>query len=199
MPRKVIGIDVDSTVWDAPAAYVEAAKIIDPENYHNVEDVDSWAYLYDRYGGRLFELALDPNKMDQRKLYPDCRRSIKNLQALGYKVAFVSHNHDPDAMSEPLTRWLRMQFGSRVGVCVLHGHESKYELLATLDAVGLIDDKPDTITEIAENGMLALMPTHPYNRDVPRGMWGVVPFDPHSEWKNVPYLVDSYVRAVARV
>lgn len=201
MTRPVIGVDVDGTVhnpWDRANAEAHRLSGRIDEPFIPWEKYDT---LFVEFGyqvaAKAFAYACSPESIPERVIYPGCSTAIRQLQIDGWDIIFVTHNHDPDKMVEPLTKWLRQNFGSKVRVCVLRHDESKIDVLKAVKAFAMIDDKPSISEEAANEGLLSLMPQHLYNRDAEFNP-GVVPFDPETEWDEVPHIINSYVENLIR-
>lgn len=201
MPKPVLGVDCDATVWNSPALYVDVARneALQP---HREEEVDSWSYLHDYYGDEtanaIFHKALHPDNIPNRKLYPGCRNAIKSLKQEGVRIVFITHSFDPELVGKPVSDWLRLQFGQDVRVCVLNSSEPKIKLLQAIDALGMVDDKPSTIEDVAATDILPILPKHPYNVEQ-QFQSGIVSFDPATEWYKVPQVVARQVHKLARL
>lgn len=190
----VLAVDVDSTVWDSVAFYREAIEemgLVVP----SVAEIDTWEYFYTRYGSEaandIFARALHPDRITSRTLYPNAARIIRKLQREWHmRIIFITHNHDPEAMVVPLSVWLRSNFGDAVGVCVLHGSESKMEILKAIGALGMVEDKPSMLEEVADAGLLSLAKVHPYNREVVASNDRIRGFD---DWVEVPRQIAEYL------
>jgi hypothetical protein len=57
-------------------------------------------------------------------------------------------------------------YGTRSVLHTCHPLESKLDVLDEIGAFGMIDDRPDFIAEVADEGLWAATKTHPWNRQV---------------------------------
>lgn len=181
---RTLGIDVDSTIYDLTPGLIEAAQEITGEEVTK-EQINEWGYLDTRFGGdtahRIFVRALDPKRVSERTLYPGAREIIRVLGALGAEVHFVTHNHDPEGMRPHLVPWLEQHFPRRP-VHILHSSESKLECLRDIGAVGIIDDKPATLIEVADAGLVAATLIQPWNRELVESREDIVGF---FDWRHI--------------
>jgi hypothetical protein len=106
----------------------------------------------------------------------------------GLEIHFVTHN-DPEFMTPHLEPWLRTHFGPNVGLTVTT--DDKLDILEQLGALGLIDDRPDTIGRVADAGLWAAAMIQPWNRDLLTRRRDVRGF---SHWQEVPALLPPEYR-----
>jgi hypothetical protein len=183
--RRVLGMDVDSTVWDTTARVCEAAlavagKKLDPEV------VTTWTHVFDVYGEEkgmsILERVFSPDRVIERQPYPGAVEVIRKLRdECGIQVHFITHN-DPETMTACLGGWLRSHFGPDIRLTVTYG--DKLEVLREVDAFGMVDDRPDTIRRVADAGLWAATMLQPWNRDLLSERPDIHGF--HT-WREFPY------------
>lgn len=187
MGKKVIGCDVDSTIYGFCENFVKVINELTGEE-NTYEEWISWDYWHRKYPAdvchKAFSIALDPEKVWYRELYPGVKEIINNIKK-HYKVVFITHNRYPDNIKDSVTSWLRCHFGNDVGVCVLHDSIPKIKILENLDAVGIIDDKPETLKDAANAGLLAATLLHPWNRDLVESRNDIVGFEHWCEARDL--------------
>ena len=181
--------DVDSTIWNTGAWVCSAALEVTGESL-DMERITTWTHVLDSYGEEatttIFERVFDPERVRDREPYPGAPGVLRALQERhGIEIHFVTHN-DPRIMVPYLEPWLRTHFGPKVGLTV--STEDKLDILKELGAFGLIDDRPDTIERVAENGLWAAAMTQPWNRDLLTRRSDIHGF---SHWQEVPNLLPS--------
>lgn len=188
----VLAIDVDSTIYHLHTHMNDALEEMG-EDLVAYEHITTWNSYFEILGKDLalkcFEHALRPSRVNERRLYRGVQWAMAYIGCLGYKNVFLTHNHDPDSMRGPLTRWLREMFGPEVGVCVLHGSQPKVEVLQTMDAVGIVDDAPHTLEDVADAGMFASTLIHPWNREVVERRGDVHGF---KDWRQMPMILAEW-------
>jgi hypothetical protein len=190
----VLGVDVDSTVWDTGAWVCDAVLEVTGEPL-DIGAATNWTHVLDLYGEeatmRIFDRALSPERVREREPYPGAPEVLRRLQEeRGLRVHFVTHNWDPAAMTPRLEPWLREHFGPGVGLTVTT--EDKLGILRDLGAFGMIDDRPDTIRRVADAGLWAAAKLQPWNRNLLAARPDVRGF---SDWREVPGLLPPGLRA----
>jgi hypothetical protein len=181
--------DIDSTIWNTGAWVCSAVLEVTGESL-DMERITTWTHVLDSYGEEatttIFERVFDPERVRDREPYPGAPGVLRALQERhGIEIHFVTHN-DPRIMVPYLEPWLRTHFGPKVGLTV--STEDKLDILKELGAFGLIDDRPDTIERVAENGLWAAAMTQPWNRDLLTRRSDIHGF---SHWQEVPNLLPS--------
>ena len=162
-----LGVDVDSTIWDAGAWVCAAVLEVTGEDL-DVEAVSTWTHVLDTYGEEtttvIFDRVFDPARIRERDPYPGAPEVLRALQEdPGIEIHFVTHN-DPEIMTPHLKPWLEAHFGPDAGLTVTMG--DKLGILQELGAFGLIDDRPDTIVRVADAGLWTATKIQPWNRDL---------------------------------
>jgi len=158
-----------------------------------MDRITTWTHVLDTYGEKtttaIFDRVFDPERVRDRKPYPGAPEVLRALQERhGIEVHFVTHN-DPELMTSHLKPWLRTHFGPNVGLTVTT--EDKLDILEQLGALGLIDDRPDTIGRVADAGLWAAAMIQPWNRDLLTRRRDVHGF---SHWQEVPALLPPEYR-----
>ncbi len=186
--RRVLSVDVDSTVWDLTAWVCEAVldmtgELLDPEI------ITTWTHILDAYGEEaateIFDRVLAPERVRERKPYPGSAEVLRYVQEeRGIRLHFVTRNHDPRAIKPHLEPWLREHFGPGVGLTITTG--DKLGLLRQLGAFGLIDDRPEILERVADAGLWAAAKIQPWNQDLVAHRADVHGF---SDWREVPDLL----------
>ena len=184
--------DVDSTIWDT-GAWVRSAVLDITGERLDIEKITTWTHILDTYGEKtttaIFDRVFDPERVRDREPYPGAPEALRALQeSQGIDIHFVTHN-DPEIMTPHLEHWLRTHFGPNVGLTVTT--EDKLDILEQLGALGLIDDRPDTIGRVADAGLWAAAMIQPWNRDLLTRRSDVHGF---SHWQEVPALLPPEYR-----
>ena len=179
--------DVDSSIWDTGAWVCSAVLDITGDTL-DMDTITTWTHVLDTYGEKtttaIFDRVFDPERVRDRKPYPGAPEVLRALQERhGIEVHFVTHN-DPELMTPHLEPWLRTHFGPNVGLTVTM--EDKLDILEQLGALGLIDDRPDTIGRVADAGLWAAAMIQPWNRDLLTRRRDIHGF---SHWLEVPALL----------
>jgi len=183
---------VDSTVWDT-GAWVRAATLEVTGETLDPATVSTWTHVLEAYGEaaatRIFDRVFDPARIQEREPYPGAPEALRALQRdPGVGIHFVTRN-DPGAVGPYLETWLKENFGPEVGLTGTTG--DKLEALHDLDAFGLVDDRPETLTRAADAGLWTATKLQPWNRDFVAERPYVHGF---SDWREVPALVQGWVR-----
>jgi hypothetical protein len=185
MTGPILGLDVDSTIWDSPRFYHDALEHLTGDR-GNYNEVDRWDYYFVTYGSeiamQMFETALDPDRMTERPLYPHVKDAMREIRDMGVVPYFISHNWKAHEIEEPLTLWLHEHFGEAKVVVVDHD-TSKLDILKEVGAFGVIDDKGPFIVEAAESGLWAAAKWHPHNASLVEDHPDIFVFD---DWREVP-------------
>jgi len=185
--RPTLGVDVDSTVWDLSAWVCEAVSDVTGETL-DPESLSTWTHVLDLYGEEatmeIYERALSPGRVREREPYPDSADILRDLQAEGVRVHFITHNWDPEAMAPRLEPWLKTHFGPDVGLTVTT--KDKLGILRELGAFGMVDDRPDTIARVADAGLWAATMIQPWNYELVEKHPRVYGF---ASWRDFPDLL----------
>ena len=184
--RRVLSVDVDSTVWDLTAWVCEAVLDVTGERL-DPETITTWTHVLDAYGEEaateVYERALSPDRVREREPYPGSPEILRGLQERGIEIHFVTHNWDSEAMTPHLEPWLKEHFGPEVGLTVTT--EDKLGILQDLGAFGMVDDRPDTIARVADAGLWAATKIQPWNRELVAGRKDIYGF---ASWREFPDL-----------
>jgi 5'(3')-deoxyribonucleotidase len=186
--KPILGVDVDSTVWDLAAWVCEAVLDVTGERL-DPETITSWTHVLDAYGERaameIYARALAPHRVREREPYPGAAEVLLYLQQeWGMRVHFVTHNWDPEAMRPHLEPWLKEHFGPNVGLTVTTA--DKLDILRALRAFGIVDDRPETILRVAGAGLWVATKLQPWNRSLVAENANVHGF---ARWRELPGLL----------
>lgn len=176
---RVLILDVDSTIWNMEPWITQAIRSLYGIDY-KYEDHDAWGYYYDimkpTQVHSVFDVVLDPRRVMSRPWYPSCQETLRYLHRyLGVELHFLSHNHYPEQMIEPITRWLRRSLGFDEFVVKIGRVDEldKVDYACRVGAFGLIDDKPQTLKDAycanAYERFLLATKLHPWNRRLCQG------------------------------
>lgn len=183
----ILGLDVDSTVWNPTAWICEAVRDVTGEEL-NPESCTTWTHVLDAYGEEaafaIYTRALSPQRVHEREPYPGAAEVLRNLQRGGTKIHFITHHWDPEAMTPHLEPWLKEHFGSEIALTVTT--EDKLGILRALGAFGMVDDRPETITRVADAGLWAATMIQPWNRELVLSSPNIYGF---TSWHEVPGLL----------
>jgi phosphoglycolate phosphatase-like HAD superfamily hydrolase len=180
----ILGLDVDSTIWDLTAWVCEAVldatgETLDPES------CTTWTHVLDLYGEEaameIYARALSPQRVHEREPYPGSAEVLRGLQKRGIGIHVITHNRDPEVMTPHLKPWLEEHFGPDIGLTVTT--EDKLGILDSLGAFGMVDDRPNTIARVADAGLWAATMLQPWNRDLVAERADVYGF---ASWREVP-------------
>jgi phosphoglycolate phosphatase-like HAD superfamily hydrolase len=163
----ILGLDVDSTIWNLTAWICEAVRDVTGEEL-DPESCTTWTHILDAYGEEaaieIYTRALSPERVRERDPYPGSAKVLRDLQEQGVRIHFITHNWDPEAMTPHLEPWLEKHFGPDIGLTVTT--EDKLGILDSLGAFGMVDDRPDTIARVADAGLWAATMIQPWNREL---------------------------------
>lgn len=181
----MLGVDIDSTVWDVESKVREAVLRVTGDDL-DAESVSTWTHLLDAYGeettARIFDMVLSPERIPEREPYSGAREAIRNIQnEHGIAIHFVTRHPFPGAVTPYLRPWLRDNFGREVELTVTPG--DKLGVLRGLGAFGMIDDRPDTLARVADAGLWTAAKIQPWNRVFLSGRTDVFRF---MDWREVP-------------
>ena len=187
--KQSLCVDVDSTVWDT-GAWVRAATLEVTGETPDPAMIFTWTHVLDAYGETattsIFDRVFDPARIWERKPYPGAPEALRALQEdATVGIHFVTRN-DPGIVGPHLEPWLKEHFGPQVGFTVTTG--DKLGILRELDAFGLIDDRPETLTRVADAGLWAATKLQLWNRELVAERSDVHGF---SDWHEVPKLVQD--------
>lgn len=164
--RPILGVDVDSTIWDL---FVPAARAVLDVTGEEIdpEEAFTWTYLLDTYGEEaaveIYTRVLDPRRVHEREPYPGSPEVLRALQEeMGICIHFITHNWDPEGMSPYLEPWLKGNFGIGIGLTVTM--EDKLDVLERIGAFGMVDDRPATIARVADAGLWVATKIQPWNQ-----------------------------------
>ena len=183
----ILALDVDSTVWDLTAWVCDAVLNVTGETL-DPESCTTWTHVLDLYGEEatmeVYTRALSPERVYEREPYPGSTKVLRGLRRKGISLHFVTHNWDPEAMTPHLEPWLEEHFGTGIGLTVTT--EDKLGILDSLGAFGMVDDRPDTISRVADAGLWAATMIQPWNRDLVKDHPKIHGF---THWREVPELL----------
>ncbi len=190
----ILGLDVDSTIWNLTAWICEAVRDVTGEEL-DPEFCTTWTHVLDAYGEEaameIYTRALSPERVRERDPYPGSAKVLRDLQELGIKIHFITHNWDPEAMTPHLELWLKKHFGQDVGLTVTT--EDKLGILDSLGAFGMVDDRPDTIVRVADAGLWAATMIQPWNRELVARRPNIHGFE---SWHEMPDLLPTLPNGV---
>jgi phosphoglycolate phosphatase-like HAD superfamily hydrolase len=180
----ILGLDVDSTIWNPTPWICEAVHDITGGEL-DLESCTTWTHVLDAYGAEaaieIYTRALSPDRVREREPYPGSVKVLRDLQQQGIRIHFITHNWDPEAMTPHLEPWLKKHFGPDIGLIVTV--EDKLGILDSLGAFGMVDDRPDTIARVADAGLWAATMIQPWNRELVAERADVYGFE---NWHEVP-------------
>lgn len=166
--KPVLGVDVDSTVWDLTGWVCDAVETMTGDCMDPAA-ITTWSHVWDVYGEeaalRIFKQALEPCRVPERVPYSGAANVLRRLQAeCDLHIHFITHNWDPKAMHPYLEPWLREHFGPEVEVTITD--KDKLPILQEIGAFGMVDDRPETLERVAEAGLWAATLLQPWNREL---------------------------------
>lgn len=187
-----LACDVDATVWDIGAWMRRACSRITGGELRP-EQIDHWWAYHSLVGTeaaeRAFAEVLDPSRVPDRAPYPGLAPALRRIRSSGMSLHFITHNPEPDAIREPLSRWLAEHAASAFELTVLVDEHSKVEFMLAeecsrggADYLGIVDDKPDTLRQAASAGYLAATIAQPHNNSL-RGDRRIRFFE---DWHHAP-------------
>jgi phosphoglycolate phosphatase-like HAD superfamily hydrolase len=181
----ILGLDVDSTIWNPTPWICEAVHDITGGEL-DLESCTTWTHVLDAYGAEaaieIYTRVLSPDRVREREPYPGSAKVLRDLQQQqGIRIHFITHNWDPEAMTPHLEPWLKKHFGPDIGLTVTV--EDKLGILDSLGAFGMVDDRPDTIARVADAGLWAATMIQPWNRELVAERADVYGFE---NWHEVP-------------
>lgn len=193
-----LGVDLDSTIWRFPE-WMSAALTRRLDYTMTPGDVESWEFFNTLPRDETcaaFAEALDPARIPDRPLYPGAARVLRSLREDGMRLAFITSNPHPRRMLLPLARWLRGILGEAVAVDylwekpqvslqVMGPHDSKLPALDRVGALGIVDDKPATLIEVADHGYWAATLIHPYNEALVESRYDIHGFERWEDFKDL--------------
>jgi hypothetical protein len=166
MTPPTLVIDVDSTLYPFLTALAKANDIKIP--LHHITTWDALATVVERAGvpfGRACEKAWDlrPAMLPP---FPGAVRAMRHLHETGVQIHILTHRK-PFRFQQ--TRdWLE-HWGVPYHTLVVDGEQDKLAYAQEHQAIAIIDDKPDLLTEVALNGTLTAMTlAWPWNHKVLR-------------------------------
>jgi hypothetical protein len=158
----ILGLDVDSTIWNPTPWICEAVQEVTGGDL-DLEACTTWTHVLDAYGEEaameIYTRVLSPERVRERDPYPGSTRVLRDLREQGVRIHFITHNWDP---------------------------EDKLGILGSLGAFGMVDDRPDTIARVADAGLWAATMIQPWNRELVAERADVYGFE---SWHEVPDLL----------
>ena len=186
----ILGLDVDSTVWNPTPWICEAVRDVTGGEL-DLEFCTTWTHVLDAYGEEaameIYTRVLSPERVRERDPYPGSPKVLRDLQEQGIRIHFITHNWDPEAMTPYLKPWLENHFGPDIGLTVTT--EDKLGILDSLGAFGMVDDRPDTIARVADAGLWTATMIQPWNRELVTERADVYGFE---SWHEVPGLLPPF-------
>lgn len=181
-------MDVDSTVWDLGAWVCEAVLDLTGERL-DLDACTTWTHVLDAYGEKvateIYTRTLAPCRVREREPNPQAVEALRRLQEeRSIRIHFITHNWEPEAMRPHLDPWLREHFGASIGLTVTM--EDKLGILRALGAFGMVDDRPETITRVADAGLWAATLIQPWNRELVAAHPDIYGF---ASWREMPDLL----------
>jgi hypothetical protein len=191
---RTLAVDIDSTIYDfAPLMHQALYEVCGVECAY--EDVSGWNHWFTLAPKddviRAFNLALDPRKVGERTLYPGVVRALAELYDEGVRTHFITTNMNPEPMRIALAKWLAGALMCPFGLSVTKTGE-KLPIMRRVSAFGIVDDRPDFIESVADEGFWAATKIHPWNREVVERRPDVFGFN---HWDEVPGAVLSSAAA----
>lgn len=191
MHEKVLGIDVDNTIFDFDTL-VNVAMLDVCGVAYDYEEKTHWDYWFDLASEdsvvEAIRVALDPTKVMERELYPGVVEALEELYDAGIRPHFITHNFfDPEKMRNALAVWLDEVISVPFGLSVVNTGP-KLTVMRRKGIFGMIDDKPDFIESVADAGLFAATKIHPWNRELLERRSDVHGFE---HWSEVPSLLLS--------
>ncbi len=189
--RLILGLDVDSTIWNTTAWVCETVLDVTGEKL-DAEAITTWTHVLDAYGEEatmeIYTRTLSPHRVRERKPYPGSTEVLHYLQNKGIGIHFITHNWDPETMKPHLEPWLEEHFGPDIRLSITT--ENKLDVLHTVNAFGMVDDRPETISCVAAAGLWAATLVQPWNREFVANHPNIHGFE---SWYEVPILLSSYI------
>lgn len=186
--RYILGVDVDSTVWDPSIPIAKAVLDITGETL-DPETCATWSDILDIYGEEaameIYTRTLAPHRVRERNPYPGAVEVLRYLQEeCSLLIHFITYNGNPEGMEPHLRPWLQEHFGPHVGLTV--ATENKLSILRALGAFGMVDDRLETITCVADAGLWAATILQPWNRELVTARSDIHGFE---NWCEIPNLL----------
>ena len=92
----LLGLDVDSTVWDLTAWVCEATFDVTGEQL-NSEKITTWTHILDFYGEeaatQIYERALSPHRVRECESHPGSSEVLRRLQERGISIPFQRYKN----------------------------------------------------------------------------------------------------------
>lgn len=190
--RPTIYIDIDSTIWnfnDPFHAVIRESTGIDVV----YDDVDCWDYYFNigipaEKIKKCFDIALHPDKVQQRQFFPGVLESLPELYQMGYNIMFLSHNPKPAQLTPAIDMWLFNNLVIPYKLKIFGARNCKIEYMREQgDAWGIVEDKPSTLVKAHKSEFNVLAIKQPWNLKIVEE-YGIVSFN---DWSEVPKLVEE--------
>lgn len=189
---KTIFCDIDHTIWDL----YDDLKVVAKDLYDfdlEREHIDQWNWCYKLFGSdgfKIFTKVLVPEKVSGRELYSGVPEAMRKLYDMGYNIYFLSHHWNATDMEPAVREWLNAKLDIPFTVKLIQAKNSKIDyMLQDRTAVSIIEDKPKTLKEAVDYGIVPLAKLQKFNMDVVEKE-NILSF---VEWNEVPDLV-KYTR-----
>jgi hypothetical protein len=157
-----LAVDLDSTLYPL----IEAINSLDGCAHITHESTTTWDSLYYQLGesaNRIFMEAASYATMQHHNPFVDSVDVLHRLRQLGLDFVLISDRIEESA--ECATQWL-LDHGFEFAEIHVYKMGSKLSLAQELDAVGILDDKPDTLLEFHKAGLFASGIRFKYNEHV---------------------------------
>lgn len=188
-------VDIDSCIYPAEDLYDAAALELFGKPF-GLKESDHY-FIPDemraRFGpdyARIFDLALAPERVHERELYTGVERALFDIwYRLEMDITFISYNHKPGPLREPVREWLESRLAFPFDLTI-YGHRNDKTATMTADpsAWGIVEDSPKTLLKSARKGFATFGIHQAWNENLTTDPnCGIMWFD---EWEKLPDLVE---------
>lgn len=184
-------VDIDSTIWDLHPWVFEAIY-----NQHGIkvteDDITKWNWAENLLGKgwwSVFEEALDPDRVMDRELFPNCAEALTVLsQAFDFDIHFLSHNPKPDKLREPIFKWLCNELDIPFSLTIFGARNDKVDFMKEDESAwGIVEDKGKTLKRADDQAFYAFGKRYSHNQNLQNDDgYGIIWFD---DWDEMPELV----------
>lgn len=194
--NETLYIDLDGTLLDTVPLFQEAEQAlfgrVMPE-----DDKTHWYYYRDFHGANyyaIFDYALSVDMIPKRRMYEGVVPALYFVHySLGLNIHIISHNKDYERMYVPYKEWLDTVLADLpFEFTLFEASNCKIKTMqADESALGIVEDKPDTIRKAIKAGYPTYIKSQPWNhveREELREKDNVYIFD---DWVRMPELVGS--------